>query len=209
MAYNPYTTIFTSENGYSTFSGADIVCSITVPMLTTDPVNGNAVVSSAPVIIGNLQTISVSTHRDVQPVGALGFVNAKGYTKGRRTIAGSLIFTLFNHESLQQVQKQVRDYYQRAKLIYDAAYGNNGIKNLIPHFKVDELPPFDVTITGANELGQAIQARVIGIQIVDNGVVMGIDDLFTEETMSYIAQDYNPPAPYDPLHPHSRASSRQ
>jgi hypothetical protein len=186
-------------NQYSTYSGADIVCSITVPILTNDPVSGNIMQVSRPVTIANLQTISVSSHRDKFPVRAFKSVNPRGFTRGPRTIAGSLIFTMFDRDSLVEVQLMVKAFYQKAQSFYADAYGNAAIPSLIPTLRSDELPPFDVTITMANESGQSSVAKVLGIEILDAGHVMSIDDLFIEETMSFMARDFYPMFPANPF----------
>ena len=71
---------------YTSFSGCDMVASITLPKN----------VCSYPIVIGNLQTVSYSIHREVSPVRKLGSINPIGWTKGVRTIGGSLIFTMFD-----------------------------------------------------------------------------------------------------------------
>ena len=182
----------------STYAGVDIVCQISVPVMTNDPINGNFVSVTSPVTIGNLQTISVSTHRDKFPVRALGKINPKGHTRGARTVAGSLIFTTFDRESLTEVQTRVRQFYQNANALYGAAVNNFAIANNVPQLHSDELPPFDITITMVNDYGQGSIAVVRGVEIVDNGQVMGIDDLYIEQTMSYTAQEYLPMAPVNP-----------
>jgi hypothetical protein len=63
----------------------------------------------------------------------------------------------------------------------------------------DELPPFDITVTMANEYGASAQARILGVQIITDGIVAGIDDLYIEEQMSYIALAYVPIQPSAPF----------
>jgi hypothetical protein len=176
----------------ATFSGADIICSITVPLATNDIANGPLQLATAPTIVGGLDTISISTHRDSVPVRNCGGssanrANPKGFTRGPRTIAGSLIFKMFDVESLYAVQHQVQEFYQAASTKYAAYYSNAQIASLIPYLNVDELPPFDVTITLANESGMAAVEKIFGVQIITNGHIAGINDLYMEEQMSYCA----------------------
>lgn len=183
------------EQIYSSFSGADISAAITVPVLTNDPVTQIARTTLAPISIGNLHTISVSTHRDSVPVRAFKHINPKGFTRGARTVAGSLIFTMFDRESLSAVQEKVRRYYQQVHKQYAAGFGNSAIPDLIPKLHVDELPPFDVTVTMVNEFGQAAITKIKGVQIITNGVVAGVNELILEEQMSYIALEVEPVYP--------------
>lgn len=45
---------------------------------------------------GSIQTLSVSTFREKNPVRSLGFQNVMGYTRGNRTVGGRLIFALLD-----------------------------------------------------------------------------------------------------------------
>jgi hypothetical protein len=72
-------------------------------------------------VLGELQTLSFSVHRDKAPVRALGHTYVKGYTRGPLTIGGSLVFTLFNssvlrdfyYYSIQNPEKKNIDYLAR------------------------------------------------------------------------------------------------
>jgi hypothetical protein len=136
---------------YTSFSGTDIVATLAFP-------------GKAPVVFGELQTITYSIHRDKFPVRTLGRINPKGFAFGGRTIAGSLIFTVFDRHAII------------------SAFGS-------PFSVTDELPPFDVTINLKNEYGDASVIRITGITIIDEGQVMSIEDILTENTMSYMATD--------------------
>lgn len=141
---------------YQSYAGSDIVASITVPGYGT-------------YVIGELQTISYSIHRDKYPVRALGFVSAKGYTNGTRTIAGNLIFTVFDRHLVYRILEKMGKTTGR--------------------MLTDEMPPFDVTINFGSEYGHSSKLVIYGVTIVDEGQVMSINDLITENTMSYLARD--------------------
>jgi hypothetical protein len=186
---------------FSSYAGCDIVCSITVPMLTNDQYQPGvgfnpSPLITAPITIATLQTVSISTHRDKVPVRALKSINPRGFTRGCRTIAGSLIFTMFDRESLYAVENAVSSYYQQVNTNYSTATGN--LPAVIARMQADEVPPFDITITMVNEYGQSSLAKIIGVEIVTNGITAGIDDLILEEQMSYIALDYVPLQPAYP-----------
>lgn len=157
------------KDTYVTYSGADIIATMT-------PVGGS------PVIIGELQTISYSTHRDKYPVRVLGKINPIGFTSGGRTIAGSLIFTVFDrHIIMKLINAMYGDTYN--------SLTEEDREDMKINMKMDELPPIDVTITLQNELGSSSYVRIYGITFVDEGQVMSIEDMITEQTMSYMAQD--------------------
>lgn len=138
----------------NSYSGSDITATITLP-------------GRKPVIIGEVQTLSYSIYRPKAPVRALGRINPKGYVKGTRTIAGSLIFTVFDKHIVYQLMNTEED--RKSRII------------------TDEMPPFDITITLANEYGSRSQLSIYGVEIVSEGQTMSIEDMLTENVMSYVA----------------------
>jgi hypothetical protein len=57
------------------------------------------------------------------------------------------------------------------------------------HILMDMMPPFDITISMRNEYGNGATMVIKGVVIVDEGQVMSIEDMITENTMSYMAMD--------------------
>lgn len=164
---NNYRPIY-DKGMYTSYGGSDIVASITFP-------------GYKPFVFGELQTISYSVHREKFPVRTLGRINPKGFTMGGRTIAGSLIFTVFDRHAILQAMDQYRFSGTDESLKYfDHVYGA---------VSTDELPPFNVNISFNNEYGNASEMCIYGITIVDEGQVMSIEDILTENTMSYMARD--------------------
>lgn len=52
----------------------------------------------------------------------------------------------------------------------------------------DEIPPFDVTITMKNEYGQAASMAIYGVEILNEGMGLSIDDLTTEKACTFVAR---------------------
>jgi hypothetical protein len=152
-AQDPYSK---TNNSYS---GADMLATITVPSFGS---NGGV-----PIVVGELQTLSYSIHRPKVPVRVLGRTNPKGFVRGGRTIAGSLIFTVFDKHVVHQV--------------LDDIYGADH------RIITDEMPPFNITVTFANEYGQKSIMSIYGIEIVNEGQTMSIEDMITENVMNYVA----------------------
>ncbi|BCT30274.1 virion structural protein [Bacillus velezensis] len=142
------------QKTYTSFSGTDIIAVVT-------PKNGPSRV------LGELQTISYSVYRPTAPVFALGQIAAKGVVRGARTVAGSLIFTVFDRHVLYEIMK-------------DHGGGIN---------KSDQLPAFDITINFLNEYGQSSQLIIYGVHLISEGQTMSIEDMITENTMEFIAID--------------------
>lgn len=135
--------------------------------------------SSTTIVLATLQTLSLQTHREKNAVRALGSSYPKGYTRGPRTIAGSMIFTMFNEHALARL---VRSMSGKGSI-----YGerDNEISSLI----VDQLPPIDLTIVIANEYGQLSQMGIYGVEFMNDGMTMSVEDILTEEVCQFVARD--------------------
>lgn len=144
------------QETYTSFSGADIVAIITGP-------------SGKAHTLGTLQTVSYSTYRPTAPVFALGQIGAKGAVRGARTVAGSLIFTVFDRHVLYDVMEEI---------------AGKGFT-----LKSDEIPAFDITINFLNEYGQSSRLVIYGVHLLSEGQTMSIEDMITENTMEFIAMN--------------------
>ena len=148
--------------GNNSFSGTDMLATMTIS--GTENVNGSHV-------LGSIQTLSYSIHQNKYPVRSIGNINAKDYVMGPRTIAGSLVFAVFDrhfaYAAMEDIQKEYKNY----------------------HFLADEMPPFDITITYANEYGANSKLALYGVRLVNEGQVMSINDIYTENTYQFVATD--------------------
>lgn len=172
---NPQKSIHTMQSThdaqrvvYNSYAGTDIVAQLLLP-------------GEGPLTIGELQTISYSIHRENTPVRFLGHVSPAGFVKGGRSIAGSMIFTVFNDYTFYRLKR------------YQEALGD-GIFPL-----ADMLPPFDIIISFANEYGSFSKMKIFGVTIIDEGGTMSVDDLMTESTMTYMARGITPITRYMPF----------
>lgn len=144
--------------GYGSFSGVDMIVSILLP-------------GAQPVTVGECSTVSYSILRDLQEVRTLGRISVRGYARGQRRVAGTIIFTVLEQHQLNNLRAQV-EYL-----------------NKIGRLKTDELPPFDIIITMASEYGRAARLVIYGATVYEEGKVMSIDDIITENVWSYMARD--------------------
>ena len=156
------------------FSGTSISAAIVLPAINNE--DGN-VDGSDILELGELQTISYSMHRENSPVRTIGHVNPRGFVKGSRTIAGSLVFTVFNEYAFYRI-KEFREMMSKSGLFFAPL--------------ADMLPPFDVVLSFFNEYGLAAKMKIYGITIVDEGQTMSVDDLITEQTYTYMARGIQP-----------------
>lgn len=136
--------------------------------------------ASRTVTLATLQTISVQSHREKMGVRALGQSYVKGYTRGPRTIGGSMIFTLFNEHALSKLIKGIGDSRIGGEMGADV-----DAKTLIP----DQLPPLDLTIVFANEYGALSRMGIYGVEFMNDGLTMSIEDIMTEQVINFVARD--------------------
>ena len=128
-------------------------------------------------VLAECQSISISTFRKKDEVRACGSVYPKAFTRGPRSIAGSLVFTVFDQNVLwEMMEAHASDF--------DA---NNATSAIL-----DQLPPVDILIAFANEYGSLSRMTIYGVEFVSEGQVMSIEDLLTENTVSYVARDLDP-----------------
>lgn len=194
---------------YTTFSGCDIVAAF----------NGK--------VIGELQAITYSVSREKAPVYTMGSAEPRSFSRGKRGIAGTLVFTVFNRDALIEEFKEKLTGENGATGIQkfkmnDPAYvaantenasgyvsiedwdaqmsnlaagqGGNGtakISNLVakvaPKY-ADEILPFDITVTFANEYGQRAVLVIYGVELLNEGSGYSIDSVTTEKAYTFVAR---------------------
>jgi hypothetical protein len=139
----------------------------------------------ATLALATAQTFSLQTHREKHPVRALGYSNVKGYTRGQRTIAGSIIFTMFNEHGLANLIRRLGSSVNK----FDPSPSReNDISSLL----IDQLPPLDMTIVFANEYGSLSRGALYGVEFMNSGITLSIEDILTEEVVSFVARDADP-----------------
>jgi hypothetical protein len=56
----------------------------------------------------------------------------------------------------------------------------------------DQVLPFDVTLTGTNEMGAATAMRIFGVEILNTGNGTSIDDTVNESQATFVARFVEP-----------------
>jgi hypothetical protein len=54
----------------------------------------------------------------------------------------------------------------------------------------DQLPSFNLSLLFSNELGYASYQRLLGVTFTDDGSVYSIQDMFSERTLVFLAEDF-------------------
>lgn len=189
---------------YNSFSGVDI----------------KAVFNN--VVIGELQAISYSITREKAPVYTMGSADPRAFSRGKRGIAGTLIFIVFDRSALvgtfgvftpadksgqrlnfQADKDEIRpldttpDINQgiaESRSLLDAARNESPLSNvgsdqaIVAPWYADQIPPFDITLAAANEYGALAVMRIFQVEILNEGYGVSIDDIVSEQQMTYIAR---------------------
>lgn len=134
------------------------------------------------IVMGNIHTLDYSTFREKEPIRTLGRSYPKGFTRGSRTIAGTMIFVVFDQNPLYELIKEVRD---------DASTSDRYTSPI-----ADQLPPVDVTLWFSNEYGHKSLIRLYGLEFVQEGETHSVKDIYTEGVFQYKARDIDTMVPY-------------
>lgn len=136
--------------------------------------------------LASLQTVSWSIYRDKTPIRFLGATYARAYVRGPRTIAGSMIFTMFNKHALQDILNWGLSPYSTGHKESDHDYYRDTT------MLIDQLPPLDITLLFANEYGSVSYMNLWGVEFLSEGGTFSIEDLFSESVVQYVARDIDP-----------------
>ena len=205
----------TFTRGYNSFSGADI----------------KAVIGAH--AIGTLQGISCQISREKAPIYTMGTADPRAFARGKRAIAGSLVFIQFDSEPLMWELANPSDTTRQLFFLTDiddlrpeynmsdeipvvgttvtpvgessvnapgiqanqqesdiATAGGDQTKAL-PWYP-DQLPPFDVVLTAANEYGALAIMKVLGVELMNSGYGISIDDIVSEHSYTFVAHGLIP-----------------
>lgn len=134
------------------------------------------------IYLGSLVSISYSTYRDKSPVFLCGNNSITGFAIGNKYVAGSMILNMFLEDELSIfINEKVRSVIGKRKL--------DTINKQLHSFVKDDLISFNISIIFTSEYHQDASAvRIYGATFVNNGQVMSVEDLVTENTLSFVAQ---------------------
>ena len=202
MANNMSTEQYTKT--YTTFGGSDITATF----------NGK--------VIGELQAITYSITREKVPVYTMGSAEPRSFSRGKRGIAGNLVFVTFNRDALleelsdgPEIQKYQANEYSRANgdsgamqftsieewdahmsSLAGGGSNSNGTTgktpaDLVDRYKAryaDEILPFDITITFANEYGNMASTVLYGVELLNEGTGYSIDAPTSERAYTFVCR---------------------
>ena len=192
---------------YSTFGGCDIVATF----------NGK--------VIGELQAITYSLTREKVPVYTMGSAEPRSFSRGKRGIAGNLVFVSFNRDALlsELGDKAISKYKANdigagefmsmekwdammsdlasSGSIKEESRAVGDTRNLVNDNAkaryADEVLPFDITISLANEYGNKAVTVIYGVEILNEGIGFSIDAPTSERAYTFVARSVDTMTPVD------------
>ena len=173
-----------------------------------------------------LQACSYAIQREKAPIYTMGYANPRAFSRGKRGIAGTLVFAQFDAHPLVAPAGQGlftdgthRFYADEEELIPSmrqsvagdvslatarspstalstttlATEQSNFMDQVLSDpWYVDQIPPFNITLVGSNEYGTVTTMSIIGVELVNEGYGISIDDLMSEHQYTFVAREIAP-----------------
>jgi len=197
---------------YTSFSGVDI----------------KAVFSNQ--TVGEIQAISVQVTREKAGIYTMGSANPRSFSRGKRGIAGSLIFIQFDRDAVLTALRDLKFQGDKDEIRPDdggsdaatslewSLRSTSGVSASTPlgagidaspslrqqesdltsvdsdqevisaHY-ADQIPPFDITLAAANEYGDLAVMGIFGVEFLNEGWGISIDDLVSEKQYTYLCRN--------------------
>lgn len=162
--------------------------------------NYNSQGQSAVFELDDVMTLSYSVYRAKPPVVTLGQNSVTGYGLGVKTVAGSMVRSVFMTDRLSEFQ--VKCYLLHQEEIAERLTGLDSkvpsgvpLKDQLSIMK-DDLAYFNIHTMAVTENTQYLDSTtphmrletIIGAMILNNGQIYSIEDLVTESTFSFQAK---------------------
>ena len=157
-----------------------------------------------PIKLSQMATISISIHEAKSPVRRLGERAAHGYTRGIRTIAGTIVFLIIEDHPLRMLAaKDPANIYpeligwSRDLQIKGVGSGggseirfDNKISTLISPLNIMLRYQTELAVNGNGVAGGSMMLE--GVEFVNEGIVTSVNDMVTEVVCQFVAQDIKP-----------------
>ncbi len=72
----------------------------------------------------------------------------------------------------------------------------------------DQIPPFSIVLVGINEYGHQMEMQIRGVEILNSGQGISVDDLMIDQQMTFVATDIIPWRANKFIPPHSAQGIR-
>lgn len=175
-------------------------------------------------VVAELQAISYSITREKAPIYTMGSADPRSFSRGKRGIAGTLVFVVFDRHVLLSTlggyaaDGGLRFQSDKDDITPDFAVQESGqlgatlssASGVTPGTTVDQqesqltsvasdqqlagaaytdqIPPFDITLAAASEYGALAVMRIFGVELLNEGYGVSIDDIVSEQQHTYVAR---------------------
>jgi hypothetical protein len=159
----------------------------------------------SPVKMTQMATISISIHEAKSPVRRIGERGVSGYTRGIRTIAGTIVFLVIEDHPLRMLAaKDPANIYSNLvgwsrDLTTKGVGSGHGKNNIKFDNKISTLiSPMNIMLRYQTEVARNGQADpgasmiLEGVEFVNEGIVTSVNDMVTEVVCQFVAQDIRP-----------------
>ena len=166
-------------------------------------------------VLGNAQAISYAVQREKAPLNVLGRVDPIAFSRGKRGIAGTLVALLLEEHLLynalgntrffvadkDEIRPETRNSMNDANangLESTAAVGAfeadnvSGNYEVVAAWMIDQLLPQDAVLVAQNEYGAQAQMRIFGIEFLNEGGGVSVDDRTMETQHTFVARSLMP-----------------
>jgi hypothetical protein len=184
---------------YNSFSGVDI----------------HAVFGDSAIL--EIQGISFTVSREKAPIYTMGHANPRAFCRGKRGIAGTVIFTVFDRQALLEQQKSRKFWADQEELTGRSqalSAGQTSVQRAggasmqdplsltdkergglvspsVPWYE-DQILPFNIILVALNEYGHQMKMEIRGCEILNQGQGISVDDLMIDQQMTFVATDIYP-----------------
>jgi hypothetical protein len=135
--------------------------------------------------LGEITSFSWSVYREKDPFRPLGSVYPRLYTRGPRTIGGTMVFTIFHEHVFHELMNVGLGYY-------DLAGAGDFDQHMYTTMLADQIRPLDISLIFANEYGAISHMGFWGIEFFQEGGTFSIEDIYSENVLQYVARDFDP-----------------
>lgn len=183
------------QSTFESMSGANTIIILEFPTFEGSGYDGSVYVK-----MNSVTTLSWSVYRAKIPVTPIGENTVSGFALGNKTVAGHIIKTLTYADEFTSVV----EYYSKLSLEYkkNNYYENLGSKqpiSLDSKYKItqknfdslmkDDLLPFNIHAYSISEYtGKIVKDSIYGCTIINTGQVQSIENLITENTISFMGK---------------------
>ena len=150
--------------------------------------------------LSSLATISISVHEAKSPVRRLGERGVSGYTRGIRTIAGSMVFLVIEDHPLWKLIHANNNYsstdWNRDSDRSISRINQRKLSTMIRPFNIMLVYQTEIVKVGNSskvssiEIPERASLIIEKIDILNEGLVTSVNDMVTEVQMQFVAQDY-------------------